>query len=982
MNPNMCNHCGGEFEYRGGKWSCRSCGSPKPESVTNEEMTLLYTAYQKLRLAEFSEAELEFDDILRKYPENPNAYWGRLMARYGIKYEQDFDGRMIPTCYAASIESLTSAHDYQTALKYADEENKAFYRSQAVYIERVRKEWIEKAKKEKPYDIFLCYKESDIPSGIERTKDSLAMQELYVHLTRKGYRVFYSHESLREKVGEKYEPYIFNALSTAKVMIVYGSKPEYITSVWMKNEWTRYEKRMKAGEKKQGSLLVACEGFQPGDLPSALASVQCLNAKDKSFYSDLDESIEKILYGAPLSEIRKKKRKERAPAVITVLLLLAVLCGFSAWYFLHPVSDVTDPRYGASVSASYGSFSWNTALRVEALPSDGEWKSLIETLRVDTDGSRLYKMSLWNGEAPMAWEGDLTISIPLHEDVSEARASVYELSGDTAKKVKFEISEGKIVFKAHQLSVYLIAKREHTAVIDAAVAPTCTSAGYTEGSHCADCGEILTAPQAIPAVGHQGAAATCTTAQICTVCGDTVAPPLGHQMDHSSCTELRTCTICGMQTEPTGHSYQESTVPATCTTDGYTLYSCQCGDSYKENIVYASGHTPGKNATCTSPKICTTCRQVLVPALDHIPGEAATCAEAQSCKLCGTVLKEPSAHTPGEWTVETAPTATKDGLRVRKCLVCGQNAEEKAIPATGSQGLAYKVIFGTQNCSVTGIGDCKDTDVVIPSAIDGYTVTRIEPNAFVGSLLFKSDLTSVVIPDTVTKIGRAAFSNCDKLTRLVIGNGVTHIGMNAFAGCDSLTEIVIPDSVERIEGYAFSKCANVTSLVIGSGVSRMGSYVFQGCKALTSVEIKNGASVLGKYAFSGCEDLESIVIPGSVKKIGKFAFYNCKTLTDVVIEEGVERISARAFISCKALKRVTLPESLTKIGESAFNTCKNLEEIRYGGTAKQWAGKSGLFGIRTGRKISFGMMWDNQSGGYSVYCTDGIVSKAGGITEY
>ena len=72
MNPNICNNCGGEFAYRSGKWVCLACGSYKPETIMGEEMTLLYTAYQKLRLAEFSEAELEFDDILRKYPKNPN----------------------------------------------------------------------------------------------------------------------------------------------------------------------------------------------------------------------------------------------------------------------------------------------------------------------------------------------------------------------------------------------------------------------------------------------------------------------------------------------------------------------------------------------------------------------------------------------------------------------------------------------------------------------------------------------------------------------------------------------------------------------------------------------------------------------------------------------------------------------------------------------------------------------------------------------
>ena len=127
MNPNICNHCGDIYIQRNNRWVCRSCGSYKPESISNEEVTLLYTTYQKLRLTEFAEAEAEFDDFIQKYPENASGYWGRVMARYGIKYEQDFDGRMIPTCYAPSIGSISASADYKKALQYADAENRAYY---------------------------------------------------------------------------------------------------------------------------------------------------------------------------------------------------------------------------------------------------------------------------------------------------------------------------------------------------------------------------------------------------------------------------------------------------------------------------------------------------------------------------------------------------------------------------------------------------------------------------------------------------------------------------------------------------------------------------------------------------------------------------------------------------------------------------------------------------------------------------------------
>ena len=306
----VCNICGANYEYRNGRWKCPACGAFKAEELSSEEATLLYNAAQKLRLSNFSEAEEAYSDIIEKYPRNANAYWGRLLAKYGIKYEEDFDGRKIPTCYAASIESVVADSDYLNAIEFADAETREYFELQADYIERVRKEWINKAQKEKPYDVFICYKDSDLEKGIERTSDSIEAQELYIHLTNQGYRVFYSRESLRDKVGEKYEPYIFNALSTAKVMLVYGSSAEYIKSTWLKNEWHRYYKKIVAGEKHQESLIVACDGFSPSELPTILSSRQCLDAKRKTFYSDLDKCIRRIIQESPEYSAPSPKKEE------------------------------------------------------------------------------------------------------------------------------------------------------------------------------------------------------------------------------------------------------------------------------------------------------------------------------------------------------------------------------------------------------------------------------------------------------------------------------------------------------------------------------------------------------------------------------------------------------------------------------------------------------------------------------------------------
>lgn len=296
MSANICNICGANLIYKDGKWVCPACGAFKTEEISNEEVTLLYNAAQKLRLASFDDAEEAYRDIIAKYPENSEAHWGLVLSKYGIKYEDDYDGKKLPTCYATSIESVLTDKDYLDAVRLCkDKYQKEYYIEQGKVLEKIRVEWLEKASKEPKYDVFLCFKDSDKLNNMERTDDSIEVADLYTHLSSLGYKVFYSCESLRDKVAEKYEPYIYNALNTAAVMIVYGSKIEYFSSVWMKNEWTRYVRRLREGLKIEGSLVIACDGVNPGDLPRPLNQMQVLDARKKTFYGDLEAHIAKII---------------------------------------------------------------------------------------------------------------------------------------------------------------------------------------------------------------------------------------------------------------------------------------------------------------------------------------------------------------------------------------------------------------------------------------------------------------------------------------------------------------------------------------------------------------------------------------------------------------------------------------------------------------------------------------------------------------
>ncbi len=314
MNRCRCKNCGyPRLEFTKSGWKCPACFAEYfEESLPSEAAIQLSSAFSQLSIQEFSTAEELFAGIIEKYPRSSDAYWGLVCSRYGIKYEEDFNGKKIPTCCFPTIESFKDDPYYKKALKYADSETAAWYIEQADYIDRVRETWVNHVKDEPDYDVFICYKDSDEQNGIERTEDSKEAAELYWHLKEKGYSVFYSRESLRNKLGLKYEPYIFGALQSAKIMIVFCSKIEYIESTWVKNEWRRYYKKIANGEKRRDSLIVAFSGFSPSSLPGILSSCQHIYSNSKNFFYDIDEKISTVL-GDDKAEKEHADRRTRQP---------------------------------------------------------------------------------------------------------------------------------------------------------------------------------------------------------------------------------------------------------------------------------------------------------------------------------------------------------------------------------------------------------------------------------------------------------------------------------------------------------------------------------------------------------------------------------------------------------------------------------------------------------------------------------------------
>ena len=270
-----CKMCGGDLVLVEGQSvaECEYCGSRQtvPSADSEKKLTLFARANRLRAACEFDKAAGIYEAIVADFPAEAEAYWGLVLCKYGIEYVDDpATGKKIPTCHRSSFDSVLEDENFDQAVENADLVAQKVYREEAKEFERIRKGILEVSSTEKPYDIFLCYKETDEKG--DRTLDSVLAQDLYTALTDKGYRVFFSRITLRDKLGQAYEPYIFAALNSAKVMLAVGTCYENYNAVWVKNEWSRYLKICEADKSKH--LIPCYKDLDPEDMPREFSHLQ------------------------------------------------------------------------------------------------------------------------------------------------------------------------------------------------------------------------------------------------------------------------------------------------------------------------------------------------------------------------------------------------------------------------------------------------------------------------------------------------------------------------------------------------------------------------------------------------------------------------------------------------------------------------------------------------------------------------------------
>ncbi len=292
-----CKMCGGDIDFIPGATygTCEYCGSTStiPQAEDENKLNRYNRANHFRRQCEFDKAVAAYEKILEQDDTDAEAHWGAVISRFGIEYVEDpATHQRIPTCHRVQVASILTDEDYLAAVENApDEESRRIYQEEAARIAEIQKGILAISANEKPYDVFICYKETD--ENGQRTRDSQWAQDVYYGLTEQGLKVFFSRITLEDKLGQQYEPYIFAALNSAKVMVVVGSRPEYFNAVWVKNEWSRYLSLMKHDHKR---LLIPCyRDMDPYDLPEELSMLQSQDMSKIGFMQDLLRGIQKVM---------------------------------------------------------------------------------------------------------------------------------------------------------------------------------------------------------------------------------------------------------------------------------------------------------------------------------------------------------------------------------------------------------------------------------------------------------------------------------------------------------------------------------------------------------------------------------------------------------------------------------------------------------------------------------------------------------------
>ena len=991
MQLDRCRSCGGDLERIGNSYVCKFCGS-KWVIDADQDVHVIdrANAWSALRDCDFEHATELFENIIFKEPKNHEAYWGRALANAGIMYVTDFhENKKVPTCNSISESSFIDSRDVRKAIELAPADIGESYRVQAEQIEAIRVEWVKKASREPAYDVFISYKDSDREHHIERTEDSYDAQELYMALTEAGYKVFFSRVSLRNKVSEHYEPYIYNAIKTAKVMIVYGEKPEYFNAVWIKNEWMRFRKRIEIGEKHQNSLVVAYKGFDPADLPIGLRSRQCIDASSITFLEDLKQHIAKIIHepkkaaavkvdepAAVASPVKPRGKKGIVIAAIAAVLAVCIGLGFVISNLAGGDGETTPViPLDTEKTTFLPSVSETEAKTEKETPKDTETQVEVETPR-ETGEVASADTEEATSAATQEPTGEPTLDVTDAPTVEVTDAPTEKETDAPSEKVTENVSE----------------ETEEDYGLEYTLNEDESSYSVT------GIGECIATDIVIPKQ-YKGLPVTSIGSKAFYSCIDIVSVKVPDSVKSIGDSAFLGCAKLVNLTLSDNLEFMGKEVFGLSSSIKLTEYgnACYIGSKNNPYIVLVKA----KDKSITKCEIPDGTRFICLVAFDE-------CTDLIDVTIPNSII-----------SIESGAFDECNGLEnvyisdlSKWCEIDFEDSR--------SNPLTYATNLYLNGDIVTEVSIPDDVSIIRDFAFYGCNITSLtihEGVTSIGESAFQGcdKLKSVVIGDGVTNIADYAFSSCAELESITIGEKVLTIGDNAFSYCNKLPDIIIPNSVTNIGKSAFWGCDSLESVTIGSGVKTIEKGAFGECRGLldiiyagseenwkeiniasnneyligvtihyngdwtetetetdteseteteTNTDTENDYALdytlneggdsysvagigecrateivipkmykglpvtsISENAFKNSADLLKVTIGSNVTSIGRYAFSYCEQITEIVIPDSVKVIGSGAFGDCYALKEITIPYGVEVIEYYTFEYCTSLERV-------------------------------------------------------
>ncbi len=981
MTELSCKNCNAPLdmaEAKNGVIACSFCGSvfTLPKSGQSDEVKRLIDAGQTaLDVCRFDEALTYFSRAIEADGSEPEAYWGRALARFRVQYLRDtVNNRLQPICHEVAEDAFTSDPDYKKALELATDEQRAAYRKKGEEIDYIRSEFYALAQSGLKYDCFICVKVTDDADG-RPTADSRSADRIYRALEGSGYKPFYSEYETGARTGADYEALILYALHKAPCMLVVCSDAKYLETKWVRNEYTRYLAMLADGDKERSSITIAYRGKVVERLPGVRGKIQGI---DLSEVAAIDR-IRAFIDSHDADKQRKKAEREAADKA---------------------------ERARAAEEKAEAERKAREAAEQRAAEMERRLKELEAAQNESKNASKNASKS-----TPKAKSEPTPKSAPKSAPKPAPRPAVTsDFEIENGVLIKYHGKGGDVTVPAGVKSIAPEAFRGCGGLTSVTMPAGVTDIGFDAFE---ECGSItsITLPDGLRSIGAF-AFSNCGSLTSVTIPGSVTS--IGkYAFNH--CGSLISITL------PDGVARIEAHTFSWCgSLTGVTLPNrLRCieeeafyGCSSLTSVPLPAGLTEiGERAFLG----CNNLTNVTIPATVTKMGRSAFTISSTSRMTVAVDLPARPAGWDAYWanplvTVRwknsgSAPAQSSDFEIENGALLRYHGKGGDVIVPAGVKSIAPGAFRGCGGLTSVTIPDgvkyiwgeaflgcSRLTGITLPAS-----VTAIGGGAFEGC----SGLADIALPAGLMEIGNSAFSGCGSLTGITLPAGVASIGAWAFAGCSGITAVTIPASVTSVGGGAFDTpgmtvtvdlfarpagwdadwagplvtvrwknsgsapaqspaapkpAAPVTSakpapkpavaspssdfeiengvlvkyrgkggdVIVPAGVTSIGKDAFRECDNLTSVTIPAGVTSIGEAAFYKCGSLTSVTIPGSVTSIGHYAFSNCDSLISITLPAGVTRIEESTFNCCDSLTSVTLPNGLRCIEERAFNDCGSL----------------------------------------------------------